>query len=174
MIQFVNARTRGAEPPFDPLLVNRTPKEAFESFVLYELAYGARVLEVDDQKVKCVTHVMSCVDTTTITGHVDEMKHIVEAAALAVYFANEHREAIIEGVSMCAMRITRGNPLLLKMGAGIMLGDSTTKMVLLGMLGNLEHVKACEKLPVKDLFAVVSMSRYEGVSVEDAIGLALA
>lgn len=102
------------------------------------------------------------------------MIQFVNASTRGAEPPNEHREAIIECTSAYAMRITRGNPLLLKMGAGIMLGDTTTKLVLLAMLGNLEHVKACEKLPVKDLFAVVSMERYEGVSVEDAIGLALA
>lgn len=174
MIQVTNNRIRGNEPPFDPVIHSYSADKVLENFIMFEIAYGGRITSVDLTRVDCVTRVMGCLDTTTYQGSVEEMALVVEAAVTSLECSmlskeNTYPDTVIDIVR----QVTHGVPLLVKLGADMIIGSSLAKKVLIVMVGSEEHVPALMKLRIYDLFAVMMLVRRNGISIKDAVSLAL-
>lgn len=171
-IEFTNLRTRGNEPPFPPLVVERTLDSAFNALVTCELAFGCQIKEVMPTRIETVTYVMGCVDTTIIEGSENEMSLLVEASILYLEMQGNRERRYHDAVIDKVMRLTSGIPLLVKMGSDMIMGGMHVRAALTGMLGDYTYVAQIMKMKMDDLCTVVLLVRNEDVSVEDAMGLA--
>lgn len=173
-IRFTNLRTRGNEPPFEPLVFQRSATAGFNSLVASELAFGCSVVGLTQTRIETVTHVMSCVDTTIVEGTEEEMSLLVEATCLYLESqgpqqVDRYTDAIVTKV----MALTKGVPLLVTIGAEMIVGTSHATRALLTMLGDPGIVGSAKKLKIDDLCAAVCLVRNDGVSAADAVSLAL-
>lgn len=176
MIQETFQRTRGNEPPFSAIICEKTVDKALTTLLLYEIGYGGIIVTLESTKVTVVTGVMECIDTTTFTGDVEEMALLTEAAAFSIIMnpMQKHaRKEYTDSVVNTVMEVTKGNPLLIKMSSGIVIGNSTLKNTLMAMCQNEEAIIELKKLNTKDLMAIVIMVRLEGVSLKEAMELAV-
>ena len=176
MIKETFQRTRGTEDPFSADARTKSISDSLTSILLYEIGYGGNIAFLEPTKVIIVTHVMGCKDTSTFEGTEEDMSLIVEAAAYSVltnpvgeHASKEYTNAVMEQI----MGVTKGNPGLLSMAGGILLGGSSLKNTLIMMCKSPEHNSELGKISNKDLMTIVIMVRLENVSIEDAIALAV-
>lgn len=80
MIQMTFERIHSGYPT-PPICRKATAEEAFGMLVENELGFGGQVLEVTPTRVVVRTNVLSCVDTATFEGNLEEMRHLFEIAA---------------------------------------------------------------------------------------------
>ncbi len=179
MITVTQTRVRDGERfPTDTHL--RTMDDAFERFVIYELGYGGRITDLDffedDQgggsaTVKVETRVLGCVDTMTLVGPLNEMKLILQVAALA----SEHHgfsEGSMDRTINAIMEFTGGSPLLMHMGGDMIAGQHTIRNICVALMGGTAHADRLNKLKLKDMLAALLLVHHDECSLEQAIELA--
>jgi len=174
MISISAGRVRGNEPPFAPIQSNRTVANALDYLVAAELAFGGQLTSLTQTKVTVVTRVMSCIDTTTFEGSVDEMQLLVEAAAVYMSLTDPKHERLHSSIVDTVMAVTKGVPLMVHLGADMIRGKALAKLTVIMLLGPDVDVQAALNLSFKDLCAVLTLVRLEGVAVADALDLAAA
>ena len=64
-MQVINRRTRGNEPPFEPIIHDKNLSRSLKHFLIYELGYGGQITDLKEDEVTVRTFVMSCMDDTT-------------------------------------------------------------------------------------------------------------
>lgn len=178
MITIINSRNNSGVI-YENKPGQHTVSSALELMLIYEFGYGGRLVELTPTKVVIQTTIMACVDTQTITGSEEEMKLVVEAACLAHEYhpmrkglPSEYRDAAMGVV----MRETNGNPLLLSLGHGLLLGKPAVQAALLHMIAPTDEATVTEllKFSTKELLPIMTLIRIDGVSIEDALELAKA
>ena len=164
MIQVTNIRNRDGEE-FEPATRSLIVVQALDSFILYELGFGTVIREITPTRVVCLTRVMNCLDTVIFEGKVEEMRLLVEAAIL--YCQARKIDTLQAAFIDHTLKVTKGNPLLIKMGMGILYGNAAIRAVILAMIGNIEfkHID----LDVKDLLAIMALIRIDGCPIEDVL-----
>ena len=165
-----NRNNSGHQCPTDTCEVS--VKSALESLVVYEIGYGGQITDITKTKVAVRTLVMDCVDTAEFTGTEEEMKLLVEAAALslgtspmAASVPEAYRQAALDEV----MKVTKGIPLYMKLGGGMLLGGFTLKSLLIIMIGpeSEEQTVFLTKQSNDELFTMMTMVRLEGYTLAD-------
>lgn len=172
-IKVTNLRTRGNEPAFAPMVVQKSPKCALENLLIYEIGYGGHITDVSVTRIEVVTRIMGCIDTTVFEGSEADMKLLVEAAvvALQVLVAENENQEYKDKVADMVIKATKGNHLAIKLGAGMLMGDLSVKNVMICMLGDYGFMVELMRASVKDVFAVMMLVRTDGISTEDALSL---
>ena len=180
MITCYEQRTNGNEA-FKPTVYEITVKRALNKFLLFEVGYGGLITELEPTKVSILTTIMDTKDVMTLSGTEEEMLPIVEAAACAVVshpFGKHAPAPFQDAVLQDIMAKTKGLPLLLKMGSGILMGTPYVKaamvLMLVGETGDEEIVKRLVKMNKDDLFTLVDLVKVDKMSLEDVLELALA
>lgn len=176
MITITQQRIRGDEPPFSPDTYDTTISDALERFLLFEIGYGGRITGLSNTSVTVTTFVMSCKDTMILSGTEDEMRLLVEAACHSMMvdpIGDETPEEYKDKVMSLAVKVTNGNPLMLKLGGGLILGGFSLKAILISMIGvaSQEYVQELMKYQNKDLFVCMELVRIDGVPIEEALDL---
>lgn len=177
MIKVTNERTRGAEMPFEALTFVRSIDAALNSLVEFELGYGGRVVSLDPTRIVVVTYIMNCRDTTTFEGSVDDMKLLVEVSVNMELIRAETQSPgnkLFDTVTSNIMRVTNGNPLMVKLASGLLMGQPLTKLALACCFKTEDKafVSRLLKLSIKDLCALLCLVRRDGASLEEALDLA--
>lgn len=177
MIQYTGHRTRGNEPPFDPITRTETVAKALSGLILYEIGYGGSIIELTPMKVAVRTVVMGCVDTSIWEGLPEEMELLVEAAAASVMAAPSITSGPLhEAIVTKVMNLTKGKPLLIKLGMGMITGAPRAKLVMLSLLPepltDEELIKKLIRLTPNDLLALVMCVRVDGMTLKEALDLA--
>lgn len=112
----------------------RSVEDALETFLLYEVGFGGRVTDVSETRVEIVTSVMNCLDTTVFEGTAEAMLPLVQVAVVAVKVQAETRTPS-DHVMDRIMEITKGNPLLIKLSSGMLIGEDHLRRIMLYGLG---------------------------------------
>lgn len=155
----------------------RTVPKALESLLVYELGYGGRVAEWSPTKLVVETSIMACVDTVTFEGSEQDMALLVEAAYLAAEChpmrassPKEYQDAAVNHI----MSVTGGNPLLIKMSHGMLMGKPAVKTAIICMIGSDDEavIKQLLEFSATELLPIMLLVRQDGVSVSDALALA--
>lgn len=169
-------RVKPGEGPLKAFTSVRPPAKVLNSFLIYEIGYGGRVTVLTATKVVVVTNIMGCVDTTTYEGSEQDMALIVEAAGLSLLThpmadgaPYAYREAAMDRV----MSVTKGLPILIKMGADMVLGGLSVRALMVTMLGAYEQIPTLMAMPTKTLMSVLELVRIDGCNLEESIELAL-
>jgi hypothetical protein len=172
VITFTNDRTRGAEV-FPSITNPRTVPNALEMLVIHEIGFGGKITFAEKDRVVIKTQVLGCQDTSTFEGTPEEMEVLLEAAALADFFNPWRDKAVTDTLVNRILDVTQGNPLMIKLGAGMIEGQSTARKVLFGLLGDEQLIKECMdlKLSNDDLLALVSLVRIDKVDPKTALSL---
>lgn len=147
--------------------------EAFELLVVYELGYGGRVVDLTEERIVVETHIMGCIDLTTFSGPKEEMALLVKAAVVASQLDPIKMEGVSDRLIEEILEITKGIPLLLKLGSGRFVGTARVKLAMAAManISNEQQAKAFASLAMKDQLAVVQMV-YEGMDLDETLALA--
>jgi hypothetical protein len=148
--------------------------DALDYLVTAELAFGGQLTTLTPTNITVVTRVMSCIDTTTFEGSVDEMQLLVEAAAVYTSLTDPKHESLHNTIVDAVMAVTKGVPLMIHLGADMIRGKALTKLTVIMLLGPDVDVQAALTLSFKDLCAVLTLVRLDGVAVADALDLAVA
>lgn len=160
----------------DPIVARRTVKDALELLVVHEVGFGGCITVIEPRKVQVKTTVLNCLDTMTFEGAEDEMELLVEAAALAVETQPQKHAKLWDSCIDQVMTITKGNPLMVKLGSGQIIGATNARFLCWAMLlrepDQLPFFEKLSKLSVQDLLALVMLVRYDDVPLEDAMTLA--
>lgn len=175
MITKTAKRDKGDGYNYDTPSIQEPVGKALASLVVYELGYGAIVTEVTKTRVTVVTRIMGCVDTTIFEGVEDEMTLLVEAASIAIVSNPMQAESPLHDIAVDSIMVaTGGNPLLIKMGHGMIAGRISIRAILMVMMGfaAIEQAPSLKDISVEDQLAIMMLVRIDGVSVADAIELA--
>ncbi len=171
MISYTNERYNG-----DRYVTKhtKTVSDALHSLIKFEIGYGGTIQDITRERVVIKTEVMAAVDTVTFEGTEEEMALLVEAAGFAIManpFGDQAPEAYKDKVVGDVMAFTKGLPLLVRMGSGIIMGNTVSKVVLLSMIGSQEHAEHLSSIRNDDLFAIMMLVRQDKVSIDDALML---
>lgn len=158
-----------------------TVEQCLLLLVKFEIGYGGRITELEKTKISVRTSVMNCVDTTTFQGDEEDMAPLYMAAAMDALITNCKMEQnngnpfSDKDVSRL-MDITGGNPLLLKMGAGMILGGGQTKAIYVAMCNptNEVEVKHLASKNNDELYSLACLKTIDKVSDVDFKELAYA
>jgi hypothetical protein len=167
----ISQRNRGSEK-FDPMTSVRTLSDALEYILVYELGYGGQIVSLKETEVTTVTSVMNCIDTTVFKWAKEEHKVVMDVIAtyVAIKKASEEKP-IYDKLIDQVMAFTGGNPLKIKMAAGVIMGQPAVKATLLHLIGSEEHLDHLKKLKSKDLFAVFDLVYLQKQKIDDVIEL---
>ena len=103
----------------------RTPEDALELMLRYELGYGGRVLDITERSVVTQTRVLSKIDTTTFTGSPEDMALLL--AGVHAWLEAE-RGVNMDNVISQVLEIPGANrPLICRNLLGIFRGDAVTR-----------------------------------------------
>lgn len=171
-LKFTNLRTRGNEPPFDPVIIPRTVESGFHSLVAHELGWSGRVTDISPTRIVVETQVMSCLDTTIIEGSEEDMELLVEACVMYLEVLKSASSDYNDALNSKVMAITKGKPLLIAMGAGLIMGGPRCHLALCSMLRDYTYVNPIMQMKLDDLCAVVMMVRRDGATIKEAMELA--
>lgn len=179
MIRMSDVRNNGR---ILPPIVSEVPwEEAFSRFTLYEIGYGGQVVDIqtwdsggeEQALLKVQTRVLNCLDTLTLTGSLQEMKLLLQMAALSIKYSSTHGPTSDRTID-AIMEITKGSPLLIKMGMGIISGRQTLRNICIAMLSDDEAILSSEILqnaPMKDLVTVIAMVHNKECTLPEALQL---
>lgn len=154
-----------------------SPESIAAHLAEFELAFGGSVKDVTQTEVTIVTNIMSCVDTTIVTGTEDDMRIIAEMCAYHVIATQDCRDAIVSSAvdQMQALGI-KMTPLNLHMFGPMFMGGNAIKATMLVAFGLTEpdHVEAvlARNLRFQDLGAAFEIVRKYGLPIEDALAMA--
>lgn len=101
--------------------------QALESLVIYELGYGGRITELSATRAVVKTTVMNCLDTTIFEGSEEDMAPLVHVSALAAKHHGFQDERSKQEALDAVMAFTKGNPLLIKLGGDLIIGQYTVR-----------------------------------------------
>lgn len=165
-------RTRGSEKPFAPIICKKDVDAALYSLAKCELGFGGSVTDVTETKIVCVTRVLDCVDTTSFEGDKESMYLLVEMCLVYMELRSTTERVYPDHLVDRVMKITRGVPLLVKMGAGMIVGEHLVRLALIALIGDLTFVERARDMRIADLCAVLSLVRKCECSVDEAFALA--
>lgn len=140
MIRITMTRDRGSEH-FDQGSREVPPMKALSTLVEAELAFGGDVTEATGTRLKVVTRVLACVDTTTFEGSAEEMTVLNET----VYFylqAVQQKDRVVDGVLADLARLPNGKggvPLIINMAAPMLIGRNRLALATMMALGITEE-----------------------------------
>lgn len=175
----------GYVSPIDKFEV-KSIADALESLVVYELGYGGNVIDLTETKVSILTNVMGCKDSTIFEGPKEEMQSLVEIALLGIYSSyqrlllkedrDEWEDKRLEKMTERVIKVTKGSPLLINLASDMILGDFSMKACMISGLNNcrsltVDEIKYLGLSTAKDLFAIYSLVKAEGCSLDDALTL---
>lgn len=151
-----------------------TPQAALVSFVVYELGYGGHVTEITQTRIVVVTEIMGCMDYTTFTGSEEEMALLFKAGVLSLQIDPLEIPGLKEHVINDLMKKTKGIPLLINMGHGMIVGSTSIRCILAAMSGieDEERLKRFLSLTRADMLAVLCLQHEEQMSIDNALELA--
>lgn len=178
MITYTNVRNNSGRI-YEDAPQQRTISRALELMLIYEFGYGGRLIELTPTKVVVRITIMACVDVSAFEGSEEDMKLLTEAAYLATEYhplKPKAPEAYKDAAMDVVMRVTKGNPLLINMSYGILLGTPAVKAALIDMIRSEDEaiIKELLELSPKELLPIMMLVRQDGVSVTDALELAKA
>ncbi len=136
MISISMTRDRDSEH-FDQGSRQEEPLAALRTLVRAELGFGGEITEATGTRLKVVTRVLSCVDTTIFEGSADEMAVLNQT----VYFylqACQERDTVMDGVLADLARIPDGKggvPLIINMAAPMLIGRNRLALATMMALG---------------------------------------
>lgn len=178
MITVENRRLNGGTEAHKPFFNETTVKRALESLLVYELGYGGVIEEITPTKVVVKTRIMSCIDTTIFTGSEEDMAMLVEAASISLdadivkmVTKDKADNGIADAISTYVLKKTNGNPLLISLGSGMMLGSISIRLIMVIILQSKQYAKKLMKLKVDDLFAIFSMVIFDKQNIDDCVQL---
>lgn len=137
MIQYAQKRDKQGEI-FNFVTQQRTSNQARAAMVVYELGFGATVVQLTPSRIVLQTRIFGDIDTVTLEGSAEEMRDCVLTAA---YYAmtRERQEQITEAAlgmlatTLGANKHRKGmTPLILKMASPLIIGH--TRVALAAML----------------------------------------
>lgn len=111
----------------------KTTEDAIVSLFEYELGYGGIISVLDDNYVQTTTYVLGCRDVTTFS-FTDEKEKEATYELLQIWnmVVNDGNPSAAEVDSV--MKITKGNPLMIKIGSGLIMGRSRLEKMKYGMI----------------------------------------
>jgi hypothetical protein len=140
-----------------------------------EFKWGARLSELTPTKITTVTNVMGCIDTTTITGSIEEMELLFKAACNYSYLKDlslkpEYREAL----GQKAMRVSGGNPAVLELAVGLIVGEGPYRGTLFALFCEqdaavLDKIKAFDN---ETLWSMIELKYGDKLPVDEILELA--
>lgn len=173
MITQTNYRNNGGtvcEPSGGP----RAQADAIESLLMYEIGYGGRITKIEPTEVHVRTHIMSCVDDTVYSGSEEEMEPLVHIAVLAAKYHAMDVESSREEAMNKVMEVTKGNPLLIKLGGDILIGGFSVRNVIAAMCGFENNLNKAQGIATKDLLCAGLMAYNKECTLDEALELARA
>ena len=114
--------------------------KALRSFIEFELGYGGVITELcqdpkaEEQYVQVTTRIMNKRDVTTYKGTLEELKPFYEIAYLSIAYEEGLRESNFEPIIDALMELTKGVPLMIKMGEGIVRGSHIARVAIAYLL----------------------------------------
>lgn len=161
----------------DPTTRDQTINQALESLIIYELGYGGYQSVIEPTRIVVITRIMNCVDQTTFTGTAEEMSLLVEACVLhaqtnvlnGVNVPESLKDHAIDQV----MVFTKGVPLLIKLGSGMITGRLNIKLILtlMTLCEDETLIKHFMQLDRDTQLAIVCLIRLDGATMEEALSL---
>lgn len=142
---------------------------ALDILINVELKYGADITTLEPNEVRVETRVMGDIDHSGWTGDCDDMGVIYRLASFYLWAMTmtqktpELNKALIDRV----MEFSKGIPLYLVHGAGMVVGPKWTRMALLAMLAHEKNLRLSVKVPLSDLFTAFVMIYAEGYGIDD-------
>lgn len=152
--------------------------DALVRLVKFELGYGGQVINIDFEASKSLvtveTFVMNCRDVTEFQGSSSDMAPLVHiASAHARLMATKYKSKMLEEVVAHVMEVTGGNPLLIKLGAGIIQGEVTLRYLMAALAGfDEDTTDRLSKMRVEDIAAVVTLVHQGDCDITTALQLA--
>lgn len=137
MIQYAQKRDKQGEI-FHFATQQRTSSQARAAMVVYELGFGATVVELTPTRIVLQTRILGDIDTVTLEGSAEEMRDTVVTAA---YYAmtSDRQDQITEAAlgmldtSLGESKYRKGmSPFILKMASPLIIGH--TRVALAAML----------------------------------------
>lgn len=128
-----------------------TTANALKFLLESELAFGTQIVTLEPTKIKMITHVLHCEDTSVLEGPAEEMKPLYEVCQYYV-IACSFDEVSHELSFMQLSAINGGNgvlPLHAAMAGGMLMGQNRLKIAFLLGLG------------VKDEAEIKQLAEYE-------------
>lgn len=150
-----------------------SPEAGVYSILKYELGYGGRVVEAEEDHLVIQTQVLAANDTVTVTLETTEESRLMFTALKYWYDASKEvnqDEALMDKF----MKMTGGNAFLVTHGLPVIFGAAKVRRTLLLCMGlgdKPEIVERLQGLEEKDLVAIAELVR-EGSSWEEAIEVA--
>ena len=144
--------------------------KAFSALVEAELGWGGKIAKLSETEVVVNTSVLNCQDRSTFTGTAQEMEPLYKVAALYAWIRRTYHKDIVEAGAEVAVDVLKGNPSLISMYSGTLMGLPATKMAIFAYLGFSEEeatTKAGAKL--EDLCAAVELHLTEGIAVQEVL-----
>lgn len=144
---------------------NDTAEQMIARWVATELAWSCNFTKIEETCVETKTRVMGCIDTTILEGQGDAIGLVYKIAlmhgALAELRAKMNQDSgrdadsnILPNELDRVMEMTKGIPLHLEMGAGMILGGPRAKATMIAMLQPTDK-ETIDKLHPKSLDELV-------------------
>lgn len=153
--------------------VQQELSRALDVLINVELKYGADITTLEPNEVRVETRVMGDMDYSGWTGDCEGMGVLYRVASFYLWAKTistttpELNKALIDRV----MEFSKGIPLYLVHGAGMVVGPKWSRIALLSMLAHEKDLLLSVKVPLADLFTAFVMVYAEGYSVDDVKAL---
>jgi hypothetical protein len=155
-----------------------TIERALKTLIEFELGYGGRVTTYMCGVVEVQTSILNCLDRTRWEFHPesDEFGFVRDYCQVHSIVNSTLTDAEIQRV----MSVTQGNPLLIKLGSGVLLGESRSKRSMIAFLLRGEtnqdalanDVKILISKTFRELMDLVVLSFTDRLTVKEIIELA--
>jgi hypothetical protein len=158
------------------LFVNTREMNSLDALFLLvkcELAWGAEIIEVNENLLVVETNVMNMVDTTKFSGSYEEMKPLLEMAHYYLLGASEE-EVVLGAVTERFMQFPDRDriPLIAQMAGPMLVGHTRLKVAAMLALGmNPEDVKEKIEIPLDDILAAIQLQAEGACSFDEALDL---
>lgn len=139
-----------------------------------EFGFGCSVESINATEVKVTTSLMGCVDTTILSGPVEEMKLAIKAAAYYAHikdqmFKPEYRKHLADKV----LEMSEGNPRVIALGAGIFVGLSFLRATLIALLceDDVQYLPQMRPLDQPTLMAMFELKFGDEIPIHEILEL---
>ena len=165
MITIFNERING-DYVCSPISRDSGLFDAMVSLLKYELGFGGKIVEITKERVKIVTHVLSCVDTTTFSGSEEDMLPLVQATLLWAKLSSDEfvvDEILKKSWNMIANKAGTASPLIATKFLPMIVGQSKY-IVVMAMIAGIDAVDILKVDNNSDKLAIIQLAAETGKS----------
>lgn len=174
MITLFQSRKKPEEAKPYETTNQETPIKALLQLMDCEFGWSATVETLTPTSVSVMTRVMGCKDTTILSGSEEDMALIVKATAYYSFFYDQiFKPEFRKNFAKSVLEFTGGNPRVVALSAGVLVGEKFLKATLLALLceDDVQYITRLKNITQKDLMSMLELKVIDKMEMHEILEL---